>query len=714
MRAAAWLGLALLGVACRAEPERGSERRNAGAPSAALGALPALHQAALVAEYKRRSDGVSDAALHATDVSVRKAAVRALARIGDASAVKRLLPALADEAPSVVRWAAFGLGHACASRAAEVQSALVLRAASLLSLAATDPALLEAGQALADALGRCGSIEAERTLRAWLALERPLAEAAALALGRVASRRGRLEEATWVSLLESASRRDEPIHTALEAFTRVTPPQGPLRERLLAVAGAALGRTAVERSFAMRSLARLGDAGVPPLATLLLDARTPALERAELARELGTGGRKAQLALAQALAALAQLSESELGARAEGAELGALLALIDGLTSREPAAHATLERLARLELSGASTPSRSRRVLVRCAAARVLAGASTIHAHLRACDPDLEGLSGKLSLVAVLGRGSLGGARGRRLGELAADADPLVRREAVRLIAAHPELEASSELLARALGDPAPGTIAAAAEVLAQHPERASGQAHAQQRAPEPAVIDALTRALRQADTCFNVGLCKALFDAAAALGVLSVKAELTRACRGDNPGLREHAERALRALGEPTLRCSQEGAPSALPHEVARPLGRPVRLLFSTDAGELALTLEPEAAPAAVTRIVDLARSGFYAGQRVHRVVPGFVTQLGCPVGDGFGGAPLPPLRSELAPESFRSGDVGMALSGPDSGSSQFFVAHARFPHLDGEVTRVGRAGPGWERLAMGDQIRHVRVVEE
>ena len=48
-------------------------------------------------------------------------------------------------------------------------------------------------------------------------------------------------------------------------------------------------------------------------------------------------------------------------------------------------------------------------------------------------------------------------------------------------------------------------------------------------------------------------------------------------------------------------------------------------------------------------------------------------------------------PLRDELAPVTFRAGDVGLALSGPDTGSSQFFVVLGPHPHLDGEYTRIG-----------------------
>jgi cyclophilin family peptidyl-prolyl cis-trans isomerase len=135
------------------------------------------------------------------------------------------------------------------------------------------------------------------------------------------------------------------------------------------------------------------------------------------------------------------------------------------------------------------------------------------------------------------------------------------------------------------------------------------------------------------------------------------------------------------------------------------------VHLELDTDDGTLGLDLDPTLAPVAVTRLVELANAHFFDGIVVHRVVPGFVVQLGDPDGDGFGGAARPPLRCETSPAPFETGSVGIALSGRDTGSSQFFVTLAREPHLDGEYALIGRAGPGWDRVAEGDIVTTVRV---
>jgi cyclophilin family peptidyl-prolyl cis-trans isomerase len=91
--------------------------------------------------------------------------------------------------------------------------------------------------------------------------------------------------------------------------------------------------------------------------------------------------------------------------------------------------------------------------------------------------------------------------------------------------------------------------------------------------------------------------------------------------------------------------------------------------------------------------------------------VVPGYLAQFGDPGGDGFGGAPQR-LRCETSPATFGAGDVGVAIAGRDTGSSQLFVTLSRRPELDGEYTWIGRAEGNWDRLVEGDRIRGVKVV--
>jgi cyclophilin family peptidyl-prolyl cis-trans isomerase len=55
------------------------------------------------------------------------------------------------------------------------------------------------------------------------------------------------------------------------------------------------------------------------------------------------------------------------------------------------------------------------------------------------------------------------------------------------------------------------------------------------------------------------------------------------------------------------------------------------------------------------------------------------------------------------------------MALSGKDTGGSQFFITHSPQPHLDGRYTVFGEVIGGGDvvgRLVQGDRIESVRSV--
>jgi len=53
------------------------------------------------------------------------------------------------------------------------------------------------------------------------------------------------------------------------------------------------------------------------------------------------------------------------------------------------------------------------------------------------------------------------------------------------------------------------------------------------------------------------------------------------------------------------------------------------------------------------------------------------------------------------------------MALSGPDTGGSQWFITHSPQPHLDGGYTVFGRVVAGYgalDRIVQGDELMDVR----
>ena len=699
--------------------------------------------ALLSAEQRRASRDVLDADLSDRDVAVRRAATRALSRIADARSAELLAKSVADEDPEVVVWSAYGLGYSCRGREATVVKTLAARAASLL--VAREPAAngatasSDAGAspkaafsspltAVAGALARCGSSEAERTLRAWLAAERSLAEDAALGLGTIAVRTGRLDDATLVALLDAASRPKAPIEAALYPFARLPSVGAPVQKRLLEVARSKLGVPGPARAFAIRALAAAGDEAAPELARVVGAPGFDDAERADAARALGRLGTPGQRSLDAALETLLAEPTATSDAALTSSRFGVLSSLLDALTLPLEKSAPLLARLA--ELPDAAAPAARRRaVALRCRAAELLAGRGTLSPKLLECDPDPNGRAGRFAFVRVLDRGPLKGARLRRFTELVRSKDGAVRQRALELLATHPEARGAPVLLTEALTGASPGNVATAAELIAKHPDRAATALNEKPPlndadggtpepslsppapAPDAAVVRALTKALDDWSKAPEIEVRAALADAAGALELLGAKDRLELDCKSPHPALRQHAEKALARLGQRDRRCDTFEPDYAPPAELAHALSAPRKLTFETDAGPLEIELDPTFAPVAATRLADLARSGFFDGVVVHRVVPGFVVQLGDPGGDGYGGAKGPPLRCETAPVPFDAGTVGIALGGRDTGSSQFFVSLGRHPHLDGEYAVVGRAGAGWSRVAEGDVVQKVRV---
>ena len=143
--------------------------------------------------------------------------------------------------------------------------------------------------------------------------------------------------------------------------------------------------------------------------------------------------------------------------------------------------------------------------------------------------------------------------------------------------------------------------------------------------------------------------------------------------------------------------------------------IGKQVRALFTTTKGSFIIELLPEDAPLTVDNFVQLAKRKYFNGITVHRVVPNFVIQDGDPRGDGNGG-PGYQIRCEINQVPYERGAVGMALSGKDTGGSQWFVTHSPQPHLDGGYTVFGNVVSGMEtvdNIARGDVIRSIAITE-
>lgn len=132
---------------------------------------------------------------------------------------------------------------------------------------------------------------------------------------------------------------------------------------------------------------------------------------------------------------------------------------------------------------------------------------------------------------------------------------------------------------------------------------------------------------------------------------------------------------------------------------------------VIDTTMGVLTCGLFEDHAPNTVANFVGLARGTrpwwdpyqgawvrrpFYDGLIFHRVIPGFMIQGGCPLGQGTGG---PGYR--FADEFHRSlrhsqaGILSMANAGPGTNGSQFFIMDGRAPHLDDRHSVFGQCNP-------------------
>lgn len=191
---------------------------------------------------------------------------------------------------------------------------------------------------------------------------------------------------------------------------------------------------------------------------------------------------------------------------------------------------------------------------------------------------------------------------------------------------------------------------------------------------------------------------------------------ELARAALNDAEPLVREAAWGLVVERFDRATLDEERAPPRPLPELSDPLwgvGNVLGATIRTARGPIELSLHALLAPAAVANWVGLAESGFYDGVVFHRVVPDFVVQAGDPIGSGWGG-PGHTIRCEYSAEPYRRGTLGMALSGKDTGGSQWFFTLAPAPHLDGRYTVFGQMTAGdavLDAIVVGDRIEGIDV---
>lgn len=305
-------------------------------------------------------------------------------------------------------------------------------------------------------------------------------------------------------------------------------------------------------------------------------------------------------------------------------------------------------------------------------------------------------------------------ARGTQLADpLLADADPRVRQSAVAAVAAFLDSTGGSARRAtvvRALRDP--DFFVRATALLALADSARSSEV--------PAVLASYALAARDSGNDARIAAIRYLRTAwqrdSAAFGD-SLRQAVSGLPPSDDPLVRAEAK------GNPLLASwpGTEGVARDLGwyEKVVRDIvapslgGAAPRARIETARGTITLELLGVDAPLTVENFTRLARAGFYRDVRFHRVVPNFVAQDGDPRGDGNGG-PGYAIRDELNLRRYSRGAVGMALSGPDTGGSQYFLTLSPQPHLDARYTIFALVVGGWQvmdDLVQGDRISNIVI---
>ena len=143
------------------------------------------------------------------------------------------------------------------------------------------------------------------------------------------------------------------------------------------------------------------------------------------------------------------------------------------------------------------------------------------------------------------------------------------------------------------------------------------------------------------------------------------------------------------------------------------------VEITIKTSKGDINLDMFATKTPHTVANFLALAKAGYYDGLTFHRVIPNFMIQGGCPVGNGTG-SPGYRFGDEFHPELRHDGPgvLSMANSGPSTNGSQFFITHVETPWLDGKHTVFGKVKGAEDQavvdsIGMGDTINSIEIRE-
>jgi len=601
------------------------------------------------------------------DAALREDLAVALGRIPDRQGRTVLQGLLIDEDPAVRRAAAFALGEL---EDPEAQAAL---------FTAVRDADREVGVLAVEALGKLGARVVD-VLEVLL----PMPEEERWA--RLLPHLFRFKEDTIVALAERGLTQSDPeLHArAAYALSRDPFPKAvPILRRLLADPAPRI------RAWAARGLGIVGSGEDLPALRPLLDDRPdgdpgPLIQALRSSRALIAGG-KASAPAGWAPRLLALLDDPRPGVRASALDAAGVWTavapdLAEALAKRVSDGETWEKGLALTALAAGKHP---RTVALATAAS----GSTEVDLRVRAAEA-----AGALGLPA----GS------SLLERLSGDAAPRVRAAALGAwLAADPQ---AVDVARKALTDPDAGVRGGALDWLVEHPVAPIGELEA-----------ALTGVYRAGSEEAGLAALKAVTARAKAepLERGAAVALLEKLAENGPYVLRREAGASLGQLDRPVppLQAAEKARSLDVYRDILQRTRQPRTVEIRTRRGTVTVRLACPQAPLTCLNFLQLAEKGYYDGLTFHRVVPDFVVQGGDPKGDGTGG-PGYAIRDEINRLRYGRGAVGMALAGPDTGGSQFFIALSPQPHLDGGYTVFGEVVAGDEvldQIRLGDRIDKV-----
>jgi HEAT repeat protein/cyclophilin family peptidyl-prolyl cis-trans isomerase len=622
------------------------------------------------------------------EARIRRRAALAVGRIGLAEGVTPLVGVLTDRDPEVRQMAAFGLGLLGDTRARDPLIAALADASPLVQGAAAEALGLLGDSSATDAIGRLAAQVVQSG-----ALAQPPGDdddvrrdtpAAACRLALYALVRLKAYPQVAAAMLDQSGQprvRWWPVAFALQRLED--------KRALPALLTLAKEANPYTRAFAVKGLAALRDPAALPVLMPLLSSG----ERSVLIETIRALGRIGDPAAAAPLLRFIRDASTDPQVRLES------IVALGGI-------HPSLEvpsdlHDSLLDLLSDTNPT------IRAAALRSLSATDpeSFITILSGLDPDPH-WSVRAALATALGAMTSDVAL-PRLEAMLADSDQRVIPAVLESLVKLQSSKAAAILLERLkVDDPVVRAAAATGLGTLKPPGGAA------------ALAEAYT--FGQRDPSYNARA--AALGALASYGLAAAAPVLKTAFADKDWAVRVRAARLMAQL-DPAAAAEAAAqirpAPTTLSAEVyATPrLTSPAvstQAYLETDRGTIQIELAVLDAPLTVENFVALARRGFFDGLSVHRVVPNFVVQDGDPRGDGEGG-PGYSIRDELNQRPYLRGTVGMALDPwPDTGGSQYFIAHSPQPHLDGRYTVFGRVVSGMDvvdRIQQWDVIRRVRI---